>query len=149
MKKKIFIVAFCLFAYVGFSQDANAIVGVWEPSNGKVYVKISKIDNKYYGKIVWLREPNDTDTGKPKTDKNNPDESMKNVPLKGYRMLKDLVYDGKSEWKDGTIYDPQNGTTYNCVVNLKNKNTIELRGYVGVKTFGRTDTWKRLEKKKK
>lgn len=149
MKKKIFIIIFCLFAYVGFSQDADAIVGVWEPSNGKVYVKINKIDNKYYGKIVWLRVPNDPDTGKPKTDKNNPDESMKNVPLKGYRMLKDLVFDGKDEWKDGTIYDPQNGTTYNCVINLKNKNTMEIRGYVGVKTFGRTDTWKRLEKKKK
>ena len=149
MKKKIFIIAFCLFAYAGFSQNADAIVGVWEPSNGKVYVKISKIDNKYYGKIVWLREPNDPDTGKPKTDNNNPDESMKDVPLKGYRMVKDLVYDGKSEWKDGTIYDPQNGTTYDCVINLKNKNTMEIRGYVGVKTFGRTDTWKRLEKKKK
>ena len=149
MKKKIVIIAFCLFAYVGFSQEADAIVGVWEPSNGKVFVKINKIDNKYYGKIVWLREPNDPDTGEPKTDKNNPDESMKSVPLKGYRMVKDLVFDGKGEWKDGTIYDPQNGTTYNCVINLKNKNTMEIIGYVGVKTFGRTDTWKRLEKKKK
>lgn len=148
MKKKIFIITFCLLSYVGFSQDADAIVGVWEPSNGKVYVKINKIDNKYYGKIVWLREPNDPDTGEPKKDINNPDESMKNVPLKGYRMLKDLVYDGKGEWKDGTIYDPQNGTTYDCVINLKNTNTMEIRGYVGVKTFGRTDTWKRLEKKK-
>jgi uncharacterized protein (DUF2147 family) len=149
MRNIIYSLAFCLMSYIGFSQDADAIVGVWEPSNGKVYVKIDKIDDKYYGKIVWLKEPNDPDTGEPKTDKNNPDESMQDVPLKGYRMLKDFVYKGEGEWEEGTIYDPQNGTTYDCVITLKDENTMDIRGYVGVKTFGRTDTWKRLEKKKK
>jgi uncharacterized protein (DUF2147 family) len=148
MKNKIFLITFCLLAYVGFSQDANDIVGVWEPSNGKVYVKIDKIDDKYYGKIVWLREPIDPDTGEPKVDKNNPDESMQDVPIKGYRMLKDFVYKGDGVWEEGSIYDPQNGTTYDCVINMKDENTLDIRGYVALKTFGRTDTWKRLQRKK-
>jgi uncharacterized protein (DUF2147 family) len=148
MKSTFLILAFCLFSYVGVAQNADAILGVWEPSNGKVKVKIDKIGDKYYGKIVWLREPKNPDTGKAKTDINNPDESMRDVPLRGYRMLKDFVYIGDNTWEEGTIYDPQNGKTYSCVITLKDENVMDIRGYVGVKTFGRTDTWRRLVLKK-
>ena len=132
------------------AQDAEGdlLVGVWEPSHGKARVKVEKIADKYYGKIVWLREPNDPETGQPKVDKNNPDESMRKVPLKGYRLLKDFTYAGKKEWVDGTIYDPENGNTYSCVIKAKDDNTLDIRGYIGVKTFGRTDVWKRVAIKK-
>ena len=135
-----------------FSDNVPAgdeLIGVWEPSNGRVRVKIDKIADKYYGKIVWLKEPIDPETGEAKTDKNNPDESMRNVPLKGYRMLKDFVYKSDGEWVDGTIYDPLNGSTYSCVIKLKDANTLDIRGYIGVKTFGRTDVWKRVVVQKK
>lgn len=135
-------------AFTMVNDEGDKLVGVWEPSNKKVKVKIDKIAGKYYGKIVWLKEPIDPDTKKPKTDKNNPEESLQEVPLKGYRMLKDFVYTGDNEWSEGTIYDPQNGSTYSCVIKLKDENTIEIRGYIGVKTFGRTDVWKRLVMKK-
>ena len=72
-------------------EDGDRLNGVWEPSNVKVRVKIEKIGTKYYGKIVWLKEPLDPTTQKPKVDKNNPDASMQNVPLKGYRLLKDFI----------------------------------------------------------
>jgi uncharacterized protein (DUF2147 family) len=130
------------------ADEGDALIGVWEPSHGKARIKIDRIAGKYYGKIVWLREPNDPDTGKPKVDKNNPDASMREVPLRGYRMLKDFVYQGNDVWEEGTIYDPENGKTYNCEIKLKDDNTIEIRGYIGVKTFGRTDVWKRLQLKK-
>ena len=132
------------FAFTS-NDEGDRLVGVWQPSNGKAKVKIEKIGTKYYGKIVWLKEPNDPTTQKPKVDKNNPDEAMRNVPLKGYRMLKDFVYAGKDQWNEGTIYDPENGSTYSCEINMKDKNTLEIRGYIGVKALGRTDVWKRLE----
>jgi uncharacterized protein (DUF2147 family) len=145
----IFVGLFLLTSMVGDSEDADKLVGVWEPSNKKIKVKIDKISGKYYGKIVWLREPIDPVTGKPKTDKNNPDESLKDVALKGFRMLKDFVYSGNGEWSEGTIYDPQNGSTYSSVIKLKDENTLDIRGFIGLKTFGRTDVWKRLVMKNK
>jgi uncharacterized protein (DUF2147 family) len=145
MKKLIALCAFMLVSTFGMAQDANAIVGVWEPGNGKARVKIDNIDGKFYGRIVWLKEPNNPTTGKPKTDVNNSDESMKNVPLRGYRMLKDFVYKGKGSWEDGTIYDPETGNTYTSVITMKDENTLDIRGYVGVKTFGRSDTWRKLK----
>lgn len=130
-------------------EGGDDIIGLWEPSNGKARVKIEKIGSKYYGKIVWLKEPLDPATKKPKVDKNNEDEKMRNVPLKGYRMLKDFVYDGaEKEWSGGTIYDPESGSLYSCVITMKN-DVLDIRGYVGVKALGRTDTWKRITIKKK
>jgi uncharacterized protein (DUF2147 family) len=108
-------------------------------------VKIDNIDGKFYGRIVWLKEPNDPATGKPKTDVNNSDASMKNVPLRGYRMLKDFQYKGKGIWEEGTIYDPESGNTYTSVITMKDENTLDIRGYVGVKTFGRSETWRKLQ----
>lgn len=128
-------------------DEGDKLIGVWEPSHGKARVKVEKIGTKYYGKIVWLREPNDPATQQPKVDKNNPDEAMRTTPLKGYRLLKDFVYNGKGEWVDGTIYDPENGSTYSCVIALKDENTLDIRGYIGVKALGRTDVWKRLQAK--
>ena len=130
------------------NDGANDIVGLWEPSNGKVRIKIEKIGTKYFGKIVWLREPIDPKTKKPKTDKNNGDSKMRSVPLKGYRLLKDFIYKGDGQWANGTIYDPESGSLYNCEINM-GKDVLNIRGYVGVKALGRTDTWKKIKLKKK
>lgn len=157
MKKFIITLLFGMAVSAGLAlvsasaDEGDRLLGVWEPSNGRARVKIEKIGTKYYGKIVWLKEPIDPETGRPKVDKRNPDESMQSVPLKGYRMLKDFVYKGDDEWSDGTIYDPLSGSTYSCTIKMKNANTLDIRGYIGVSTFGRTDVWKRLQipKKKK
>ena len=133
------------------SRDDNpdAIIGVWKTGEGNAMVRIYKNGDKYQGKVVWLKEPTDPVTKQAKIDKNNPDPALQNIPLKGYRNLKDFVYSGKNEWNEGTIYDPLNGSTYSCTIKMKDKNTLESRGYIGVSALGRTDIWKRLEVKPK
>jgi uncharacterized protein (DUF2147 family) len=132
----------------GETENAgDKLIGVWSPSDGRSYLKIDKIGNKYFGRVVWLKEPND-ENGNPRVDKTTPDESLRTTPLKGYRVLKDFVYNAEEGlWEDGTIYDPKNGTTYNCRIELIEENKIEVRGYVGTAVFGRTDVWTRLVKK--
>lgn len=149
MKKTFLFTLIALFlATFAFSQDsadADRLTGVWEPSNGKVKVKIDKIGDKYYGKIVWLREPIDPNTNAPKVDRNNPDVNLTSTPLKGYRILKDFEYTGKDEWTEGTIYDPENGSTYSCTIKMSDPNTLDIRGYIGISALGRSDVWKRLQ----
>ncbi|MFM8348270.1 MAG: DUF2147 domain-containing protein [Bacteroidota bacterium] len=130
------------------SAEADGILGVWESGSGKARVKIDKMGDKYVGRIVWLREPLNEE-GKPKVDKNNPDEKLRNTPLLGYRMLRDFIYAGDKRWEDGTIYDPENGSTYSCEINMTDQNTLDVRGFIGVSMFGRTDVWKRVQVKKK
>jgi uncharacterized protein (DUF2147 family) len=149
---KYFLLFTAFIALTSFSTlqdtESDRLLGVWEPSNGKARVKIEKIGNKYYGKIVWLKEPNDPATNQPKVDSKNQDASMRTVPLKGYRMLKDFTYSGNSQWENGTIYDPENGSTYKCIIKMTDANTLDIRGYIGIEALGRTDVWKRLEMKK-
>ena len=151
MNLKIFFSAIALalftFSYAGGS-DEDKLVGVWQPSDGRSYIKIDKIGVKFFGRIVWLKEPDD-ESGNPRVDSNNPDEALRSTPLKGYRILKDFIYNSDENiWEEGTIYDPKNGTTYNCKIELTEDNQIEVRGFVGAAVFGRTDVWTRLVKKK-
>ena len=133
----------CPLAETLAQGDEQAIVGVWETGNGKARVKIDQVGDKFKGHIVWLREPSDED-GKPKVDKNNPDESLRAKRLLGYWMLQDFVFEGDSTWEDGTIYDPESGSTYSCTIKMTDNNTLDVRGYIGVSLFGRTDVWKRV-----
>lgn len=129
------------------AQDSDKIIGVWETGTGKARVKIIKSGNYFYGRIVWLKEPNNAE-GNPKVDKNNPDETLRQTPLLGLRMLKSFEFKGDNLWEDGTIYDPESGSTYNCKITLEDENTMNIRGFIGVAALGRTDVWKRVQLKK-
>lgn len=153
MKKYIYLVISILILNISKAQtsevaESDKIVGVWEVGSGKARVKITKYGDKFGGKIVWLKEPTYPD-GTKKVDKNNPDETKRTTPLLGYNNLLGFSYKGKSEYDGGTIYDPENGSVYNCNISLQDDNTIEVRGYIGVSLFGRTDTWKRVTLKAK
>jgi uncharacterized protein (DUF2147 family) len=140
------LVAILVSNVVTFAQDADALIGLWAPSSGKARVQIFKQDGKYLGRIVWLREPVDPATGKPKVDKNNEDEAKRSKPLLGYMLLDNFVFKSEDKlWEDGTIYDPENGSTYKCKITMPDNNTLDVRGFIGVSLFGRTDTWKRLQ----
>lgn len=147
MKKNYLIVLALLVFTPLLANDGDKLVGIWKPSDGRSLIKVDKIGNKYYGRIVWLRDPKD-ESGEPRKDVNNPDEKLRETPLRGYRILKDFQYDADEKlWVDGTIYDPKNGSTYSCKIELQDDNTIEVRGFIGTAVFGRTDTWTRMKKK--
>jgi uncharacterized protein (DUF2147 family) len=149
MKKILsFFFIFSLFASNAFAESgADRLLGLWEVGSGKARVKISKYGEKYMGKIVWLKDPLNAE-GKPKVDKNNPEESKRSVPLLGYVNMLGFVYKEENTWEEGTIYDPENGSTYSCSIQMPDENSINVRGFIGVSLLGRTDTWKRLVIKK-
>jgi uncharacterized protein (DUF2147 family) len=125
------------------SIGPDDILGTWLNATGKGQIQIFKQGNTYSGKLVWLQEPND-ESGKPKTDKNNPDANLKTKPIWGLQILKGFQFD-KDEWNGGKIYDPQNGKEYKCYMKMKGANTLLVRGYIGIAMMGRTETWTRIK----
>lgn len=121
------------------------VIGVWLNQDEDAHVEMFKRDGKIYGKIVWLKEPIDADTGKPKTDKNNPDPKLKSVPTLGLEILKGFSFDGKKEWSGGEIYDPKSGKTYSSYMAFESKDKLKIRGYIGVSLLGRTTYWTRVK----
>lgn len=125
-------------------DNPDGCVGYWLNGDGRAKIQIYKSGNTYSGKIVWLSKPNDKD-GKPRVDKQNPDTKLRNRTIVGLDILHSFVYDGDNTWIDGRIYDPENGKTYKCKMTLKDYNTLDVRGYIGISLIGRTDTWKRVK----
>jgi hypothetical protein len=57
------------------------VLGIWYNEEKDAKIEVYKENNKFYGKIVWLEEPIDPDTGKPKLDDENPDEVLQKRPV--------------------------------------------------------------------
>lgn len=149
MKKTISLLLILLASVslsIAQNNEGDRLIGTWLVGSGKAHIKITKYGDKYQGKIAWLKEPKN-EKGENKVDKNNPDANKKNNPILGLTNMLGFKYTGKNQWQNGTIYDAESGNTYSCNIKMLDNNTLEVRGYVGVSLFGRTDTWKRIEGK--
>ena len=87
------------------------------------------------------------ENGKPKVDDENDDPELAKRPLMGLVIVKNFVYVSKSEqWEEGSIYDPNNGKTYDCFAWFEegDYNNLFIKGYVaGIKALGRKTIWTR------
>jgi uncharacterized protein (DUF2147 family) len=123
-------------AQAGSKSEPDAILGEWMNAEKDASFLIYKKNGKYFGKITW-------GTGGDTKDSKNPDPALRKRDLVGLTILNNFVYTGENVWENGRIYDPKDGKTYDCKMTLKDKNTIDVRGYVGFSQFGRTETWTR------
>lgn len=122
----------------------EGVVGTWATEGGKSHVEISRCGSHLCGEIVWLQEPNDA-AGKPKVDRNNPDQALRDRPIIGLPLLNGFVAGSEpGTWEDGTIYNPEDGETYSCTMTLLDDGRLRVRGYVGLPIFGKSQVWTRV-----
>ena len=142
--KKLTVLSILIFSALQLFASGNpdAILGVWSNRSNKGHIEIYKQNDRYYGKLIWLKEPND-EKGNPKTDHRNPNKSLRSRPVIGLVILHDFRYDD-NEWKGGRIYNPNDGKEYKCYMKLKNNKTLTVRGYIGISLFGKTETFTRV-----
>lgn len=143
LKKIIPVFIFVLIAFAASAQKKDDIIGKWVNPSGEGQIEIYAKGSKYFGKLAWIKEPND-EKGKPKKDIKNPNENLRSMPLLGLEILKDFVFDD-DQWTDGTIYDPKTGKTYSCNLTLKSNGQLNIRGYIGISLIGRSESWKRVK----
>ena len=145
MKKLFFYLTFLILGSAYLSAQADKVLGFWLTEKGTSQVEIYKGTNgKYYGKVSWLEEPNEN--GKPKVDDENHDLALQKRPILGLPLLHEFEYDrSDKEWISGSIYDPDNGKTYDCYMWFEeDKSVLQIKGFVmGMRFLGRTTTWKR------
>lgn len=134
-----------LLTEFGIKSLAQApIEGNWYSSDkkDKIWFYLAK-DGNYYGKIVWMAEPNRR--GAPKMDDNNPDESKRTIPSMNLILFKKFKKGENDHYTGGTAYDPKNGKTYDCRI-IYEDNKLYIRGYVlGMTWLGRTEVFTKAE----
>lgn len=141
MKRIIFSVIFMMTPFVAaLAQD---VIGKWKLEDGTAIVEVYKSGDVYNGKIVWLSKPTEAD-GTPAKDDNNPDPALRTREVLGLNMLHGLKKEG-SKYAGGKIYDPGNGKTYNCSMQVSG-DVLKVRGSLDARgLLGRTMDWYRVK----
>lgn len=124
-----------------YAGSGDEILGIWLNAQGDGYIEISKNAKSFEGVIVGSPNPD----GAKRVDINNPEPKRRSQSLLGLKILSGFSFDGVDRWTGGQIYDPNNGKTYRCNLELIERDTMAVRGYVGIPLFGRTETWTRKE----
>lgn len=66
---------------------------------------------------------------------------LKNQPIVGMRIMWGMTQDGDG-FSGGRLLDPEEGKTYRGKMRLVDDGAkLEVRGFIGVSLFGRTQTW--------
>jgi uncharacterized protein (DUF2147 family) len=138
------IVALAVSCAAAYAQAS--IVGTWktiDDATGKAraLVRITEQDGVFSGRIEKLL---------PADQPQDPvctacTDERSGQPIVGMTILR-KVRAHPSEprlWEGGDVLDPETGKVYRGRIRLRDDNTLELRGYIGVPLFGRTQVWLR------
>jgi uncharacterized protein (DUF2147 family) len=123
------------------ADDKPPIEGTWLSGDGDGWIEIRVDGGGLRGTVKG--SPNEDDE-RPDRDEKNPDPALRNRPLTGLELFAGFSYDGDGRWSGGTIYDPNSGKTYRCIITWVDSGTLKVRGYIGVPMLGRTETWTRV-----
>jgi len=129
------------------SAEPGDLFGVWVTEGGGAKLEIFPCGNKACGKVIWLKHPNyvnssDGPVGMEKVDRKNSDPALRNRSIIGLQVMEGLSLEG-DWWRNGSCYDPQSGTTYQCKMRLESASELRLRGFIGFSLLGRTYTLSR------
>jgi uncharacterized protein (DUF2147 family) len=127
------------------AADPSA-VGLWEQVDEKTgkpesWFKITEKNGAYIGNIVKIFfKPGEDENWS--CDKCEGDERGK--PVLGLALIKGMQRDGL-KYENGTIMDPRDGSVYKARMELSpDGQKLEVRGYLGISLFGRSQMWNRL-----
>jgi uncharacterized protein (DUF2147 family) len=118
------------------------LIGNWLTENGRSRVRIADCGGALCGTIVWLKEPNDPETGKPKTDKNNADAGQRGRPLIGVPIVLGMRPSGADKWT-GQVYNAEDGKTYSGSITAQGANALKLEGCALGGLICKGQTWTR------
>lgn len=133
-----------------YAADQTDVTGYWRTIDDvtgkpKAIINISRAsDNTLRGQILKIYP-------RPGYDQNEVCAACQgdkhNQRIVGMFVMDKLKIDAKnqSRYTNGSILDPMNGKTYHCNLLMTGKGQqLEVRGYIGIPLFGRTQTWVRV-----
>ena len=133
-----------LTAFTVVGQPASSPVGLWQTVNERGeregLVRIVEVAGELRGAVVEVYSP-PAPNAQPLCEACSGER--KNQPVVGMQILAGLRWDGE-QYSGGEILDPDNGKVYRCLLRVIDEGRrLEVRGYIGVSLFGRTQTWLR------
>jgi len=125
------------------ATDGSTPVGKWWVQGNESQIEIYEKDGKLYGRIAWTLRKLEKD-GREKLDYKNPDKNLRNRHIQSFDFITDLQKQEGQKYANGSLYNPKDGRTYSCEIELESENKLKLRGYVGHPLLGKTVSWHRV-----
>jgi len=148
MKRTVLVLFLSLLISQAFAQAAQKIAGIWWNDKKTSKIEVKEENGKFIGTIIYIN-PEKYVNGEPEKDSENPDVKLRSRSRLGLQILSGLKFNASDhEWQGGSIYDPDNGKTYDCFAWFdKDPNVLYLKGYVaGIRWLGRSTTWTKATK---
>jgi uncharacterized protein (DUF2147 family) len=135
-----------LLGVAGLITPARAAdpLGTWLTGEKDAQVHIVNCGGAICGSLSWLKEPNDPDTGQPKTDKHNTDASKQSRPLLGVAIVLSMKPSGTPNQWTGDVYNASDGRIYSGFFTMTGANTAELKGCVMGGLICKGQSWTRV-----
>jgi uncharacterized protein (DUF2147 family) len=128
-----------LFVTTG-ANAASPAAGLWLAPSHNAQIEITDCGEAICGRLVssdGLRANPDS------PDTNNKDPNLRSRPLKDLLMLEGFT-GGPTEWKGGTVYNPDDGGIYKGTITLISPDNLKLTGCI-VFPLCKTQVWKRAK----
>ncbi len=122
------------------APEAIDPTGLWLTENERSAIRIRRCEQGLCGRVAWIID------GGMQYDSKNPDARKRDRPMCGLKILWGVEQqaDAPNSWEDGTVYKADAGKTYNVDLTLEDRDTMTVRGYVGIALLGKSQTWTRV-----
>jgi uncharacterized protein (DUF2147 family) len=114
--------------------------GIWLTQAGDAKVAVSRCGAALCGRVVWLKSPIDSATGKPQVDDKNTNPRLAKRPIIGLQLFSGMRSQGPRKWS-GRIYNADDGKSYTSNVTLVDSTKLNVEGCVGA--LCGSETWSR------
>ncbi len=119
---------------------ASPLDGVWLTPEKNGTVRIYECGPAICGKIL----DSDNIRANPAiTDEKNKDASLRSRPMKDLQIITGVT-GGPRVWKNGSVYNPEDGGTYHGSLTLIDPDTVKLEGCV-IYPFCKSEVWRRVK----
>jgi uncharacterized protein (DUF2147 family) len=137
--------ALTALALITTMPPANAAdpTGTWLTEAGTSRIKIADCGGALCGNIVWMKEPIDPETQKPRADKMNPDTARRTRPLMGVTIVIGMRPSGADKWS-GQVYNAEDGKTYSGSITMVSAGALKLEGCALAGLICKAQTWTRV-----
>jgi len=127
-----------------FAQIALAPDGTWFTADNTAKIRFESCAGTPCGRLVWLRDPIDPQTGAAILDKNNPDPALRARPLLGIVLIMDIQPLAQGTWR-ARAYNADDARTYDITLKLVASDRLALKGCGLVGLICKTELWTRSQ----
>jgi uncharacterized protein (DUF2147 family) len=110
----------CL-AVASLAAPGGSIAGTYRSEAGDHRIELFLRGERLFGRIAWTRDPN-------LEDSNNEDPKLRGRRLVGLEHLRDFARAPDASWVGGSVYNPEDGRTYDATLWLASDQQLVIQG---------------------